>query len=359
METLLGALTHALVRDAVEAEPVEPLELKGKAERVPAFRLIALASRERQACASPLVGRDDDLALLRASRLAAAAATGRGRLVDRRRRGRRRQVAARCASSPPASAPASARRARPLPAVRRRDHVLADRRGGALGGGDRRGRPASSAPARRSPRSRAATPRWPTGWRRRSASSPPCSPSRRCSSACGGCSRSWPPTGRSWSCIDDLHWAEPTLLDLVDDVVERVRRPCLVVCTARPEVLERPDAPARGRRSRPDRARAPARRRRRGDGRAACSGARTVDRRDDRADRDRVRRQPALRRADGGDAGRRRPRTPSSRCRRRSWRCSQRGSTGSPSRARSVLEPAAVAGLVFPSQAVVELVPDD
>jgi len=36
METLLGALTHALVRDAVEAEPVEPLELKGKAERVPA-----------------------------------------------------------------------------------------------------------------------------------------------------------------------------------------------------------------------------------------------------------------------------------------------------------------------------------
>ncbi|HKV67532.1 MAG TPA: adenylate/guanylate cyclase domain-containing protein, partial [Gaiellales bacterium] len=35
METLLGALTHALVRDAVEAVPVEPLELKGKSERVP------------------------------------------------------------------------------------------------------------------------------------------------------------------------------------------------------------------------------------------------------------------------------------------------------------------------------------
>ena len=53
METLLGSLTHALVRDAVEAEPVEPLELKGKAERVPAFRLIALASRERRALVSP------------------------------------------------------------------------------------------------------------------------------------------------------------------------------------------------------------------------------------------------------------------------------------------------------------------
>src|ERR671923_279400 len=35
METLLGALTHALVRDDVAAEPVEPLELKGKSEPVP------------------------------------------------------------------------------------------------------------------------------------------------------------------------------------------------------------------------------------------------------------------------------------------------------------------------------------
>ena len=66
METLLGALTHALVRDAVAAEPVEPLELKGKAERVPAFRLVGLRSAAAGAAPSPLVGRDDDLALLRA-----------------------------------------------------------------------------------------------------------------------------------------------------------------------------------------------------------------------------------------------------------------------------------------------------
>src|ERR671933_250062 len=38
-EVLLGELTYRLVRDHVEVEPVEPLELKGKAERVPAFRL--------------------------------------------------------------------------------------------------------------------------------------------------------------------------------------------------------------------------------------------------------------------------------------------------------------------------------
>ena len=54
--------------------------------------------------------------------------------------------------------------------------------------------------------------------------------------------------------------------------------------------------------------------------------------RDDRAHRHGVRRQPALRRADGGHARRRAPRGPSSRCRRRSWRCSPRASTASPSR---------------------------
>ena len=39
-EVLIGAPTLALVRDAVEVEPVEPLELKGKAEPVPAYRLL-------------------------------------------------------------------------------------------------------------------------------------------------------------------------------------------------------------------------------------------------------------------------------------------------------------------------------
>ena len=42
-EVLIGETTLALVRGAVEAEPVEPLELKGKAEPVPAYRLVARA----------------------------------------------------------------------------------------------------------------------------------------------------------------------------------------------------------------------------------------------------------------------------------------------------------------------------
>ena len=43
--------------------------------------------------------------------------------------------------------------------------------------------------------------------------------------------------------IDDLHWAETTLLDLIEDVVERARdAPIMVLCLARPDLLEaRPD----------------------------------------------------------------------------------------------------------------------
>ena len=41
-EVLLGELTYRLVRDAVEVEEVEPLELKGKSEPVPAYRLVGV-----------------------------------------------------------------------------------------------------------------------------------------------------------------------------------------------------------------------------------------------------------------------------------------------------------------------------
>ncbi len=67
-ETLLGRLTYNLVRDAVEVEPVEPIAAKGKAEPVPAYRLISVAAA-RQGRARrldrPLVGRATELAALR------------------------------------------------------------------------------------------------------------------------------------------------------------------------------------------------------------------------------------------------------------------------------------------------------
>ena len=64
-ETLLGETTLRLARDAVDAEPVEPLSLKGKREPVPAWRLVAVstAAAERR-FDSPLVGRQGELGAL-------------------------------------------------------------------------------------------------------------------------------------------------------------------------------------------------------------------------------------------------------------------------------------------------------
>ena len=58
-EILLGEATLALVRDAVEVEAVEPLELKGKAEPVPAYRLLAVHDEvARRRAETPFVGRE-------------------------------------------------------------------------------------------------------------------------------------------------------------------------------------------------------------------------------------------------------------------------------------------------------------
>ncbi|MGL6278483.1 MAG: adenylate/guanylate cyclase domain-containing protein, partial [Gaiella sp.] len=68
-EILIGSETLSLVRDAVTVEPVEPLELKGKREPVAAFRLVTVdASAEAFArhLDAPLVGRTRELQRLRA-----------------------------------------------------------------------------------------------------------------------------------------------------------------------------------------------------------------------------------------------------------------------------------------------------
>jgi class 3 adenylate cyclase/tetratricopeptide (TPR) repeat protein len=66
-ETLIGPETHALVRDLVTAEAVEPLALKGKAEPVPAWRLMGVQAelhRRARPMEAPLVGRRRPLRLL-------------------------------------------------------------------------------------------------------------------------------------------------------------------------------------------------------------------------------------------------------------------------------------------------------
>jgi tetratricopeptide (TPR) repeat protein len=66
LQILIGEPTYRLVRDAVEIEPVEPLELKGKAERVLAYKLLSISSDEGVArrLDSPMVGRVAELAQL-------------------------------------------------------------------------------------------------------------------------------------------------------------------------------------------------------------------------------------------------------------------------------------------------------
>ena len=114
-DVLIGEATQRLVRDAVDVKPLDPLELKGKAERVAAFRLLNVtpgAAAFARRLDSPLVGRDEELGRLRrifdeavtgrACRLAtviADAGLGKTRLVSElldRETGRARILWARC-----------------------------------------------------------------------------------------------------------------------------------------------------------------------------------------------------------------------------------------------------------------------
>ena len=64
-EVLIGEATHGLVRDYISAEPVEPLSLKGKAERVSAWRLLSVQSAPKRTLPSnDFVGRDPQLHVL-------------------------------------------------------------------------------------------------------------------------------------------------------------------------------------------------------------------------------------------------------------------------------------------------------
>src|ERR671930_1117386 len=66
-EVLLGGPTLALVGEAVEVEPIEPLELKGKAERVPAHRLLQVREAPERRHETRFVGREHELALIGAA----------------------------------------------------------------------------------------------------------------------------------------------------------------------------------------------------------------------------------------------------------------------------------------------------
>ncbi|MEO8423222.1 MAG: adenylate/guanylate cyclase domain-containing protein [Actinomycetota bacterium] len=67
MEILIGESTYALVRDAVTVEQVEPLPLKGKAQLVPAYLLLGVSGQDdgySRRLDLPIVGREHELGVL-------------------------------------------------------------------------------------------------------------------------------------------------------------------------------------------------------------------------------------------------------------------------------------------------------
>jgi class 3 adenylate cyclase/tetratricopeptide (TPR) repeat protein len=243
----LGEITYRLVRDAVEVEPVEPLELKGKAKRVAAYRLVSSRGLDgnvrRQD--TPVVGRDAELAALaavyreasdeRAVRLVTVigdAGLGKSRLVrevtDRIARDARvlhgrclpygdgitfwplREMVSDAAGSTNADDSESA--LAKLQAVTG-DANVADRLAAAIG------------------LTAAAFPLHELYWAARKFF------------------ETLAADGPLVALIDDLHWAEPAFLDLIEHVLDTAEAaPVLLLCTARHDLLD--DRPQWGERAR-------------------------------------------------------------------------------------------------------------
>jgi tetratricopeptide (TPR) repeat protein len=81
-EIVLGNLTYRLARDQIEVEFMPPLTLKGKAEPVPAYRLVRVTTQDsaESGQGTPFVGREAEMARLSAA-LADAIANRGARLV--------------------------------------------------------------------------------------------------------------------------------------------------------------------------------------------------------------------------------------------------------------------------------------
>jgi class 3 adenylate cyclase/tetratricopeptide (TPR) repeat protein len=232
-EILLGPLAYRLVREAVRVEELEPLVLKGKSTAVSAWRLVEVlpdAPAYTRRITTPFIGRSEELAAL-AGALAEARQTGAARLVTVMGTagvGKSRLVREFLASP---DVPRSLV-GRCLPygegitywplneIVRQvagsdyragleellRDHgdanLVADLVASAVGASEGRRRNEEIA--------------WAV---------------RRLLEALAA--------DRALVVVfDDVHWAEPTLLDLVEYLESLAAAPILLVCVARPELLE-------------------------------------------------------------------------------------------------------------------------
>jgi class 3 adenylate cyclase/tetratricopeptide (TPR) repeat protein len=236
-EVLIGEPTYRLVWSAVEVETMEPLDLKGKSQPVPAYRLLSVRSGAMLARRpeAPLVGREEELSLLRDAfagtielgvcrlvTLVAQAGVGKTRLLQEFLRSADGALVLRghCLSygegitfwpmtevvreatkiseddSPEAA------RAKLAPMVREDSELVAERLASMTGLG------AQDFPVEE------------IFWA-----------ARRFLEALA--------VDRPVILVfEDIHWAESTFLDLIDQVRDSARAPILMICTARPDLLE-------------------------------------------------------------------------------------------------------------------------
>jgi class 3 adenylate cyclase/tetratricopeptide (TPR) repeat protein len=214
-EILLGELTHRLVHTAVEVEALPALALKGKDEAVGAYRLVRViegASAVARRFDTPFVGRKDELASLLASfeRSVATRAPALATVLGSAGIGKTRLAAELAAK------------------VQDRATVL---QGRCLSYGE-------------------GITFWPLqeilrGLRERPAGTPDPERARGTEETFWAYRKLFEAIAHERPLVlvlEDIHWAEPTLLDLIEHVVEWTREaPMLIVCLTRPDLLdERP-----------------------------------------------------------------------------------------------------------------------
>ena len=238
-EVLIGDPTYRLVRDAVQVEPVEPLELKGKAERVAAYLLVAVMDREEGVARhmdSPMVGRSEELALLmgaldqaeltqtpRLVTVFGSAGVGKSRLLREftsRASGRVQTFRGHCLSyGEGITFWPMGEVIREVAGVTASDSLDVARSKLSVFAGVE-GQEAADRVAAAIGLSEATYPIQETFWGAR----------RLVELA----TRDRPTV----VFIDDIHWAEETFLDLLRYLVDAVEAPLILVCSSRPELIE-------------------------------------------------------------------------------------------------------------------------